>query len=85
MTHTSFVSMWFSASLALGVFACDVFFFFSPEWKQFVIFISAFGALLALCGAFLLVESPIKLLTDGEQLRATSSLEYVKKFNRRGR
>ncbi len=58
--------MWMAASLAVGVFWCDVFFFFWPDWKHFIIFNSALAALLTLFGAFLLVESPIKLLLDGE-------------------
>ena len=84
MTHISFVSMWFSGSLALGVLFQCALFFWIPYWRYFLIFNVCVGLLVTLMGICLLVESPMYLLIIGEVIKASESLEHIKKFNNQG-
>ena len=81
MTHISFVSMWFSGSLALAVLAQCCYFLFYPHWKIFLIFNISFGAIVALSGILLLSESPMHNLLLNKSAEATQSLDRIKKFN----
>ena len=71
MTHISFVSMWFSGSLALAVLAQCAYFFFIPHWKYFLIFNIGVGVIITFAGSYLLVESPMQLLIQGKTMQAT--------------
>ena len=84
MTHISFVSMWFSGSLALAVLFQTAYFFFIPHWKYFIILNIGVGLIITFAGSFLLVESPMHLLTKGNFMEASNSLEKVKRFNNLG-
>ena len=84
MTHISFVSMWFSGSLAIGVLVQCAYFFWIPYWRYYLIFNICFGLLLTFFGACLLVESPMYYLLKGDLLKASESLEFIKKFNNLG-
>ena len=84
MTHISFVSMWFSGSCALAVFAQCVYFFWLPYWRNFLIFNICYGIGITLLGACILAESPMHNLLKSDVEKASQSLEYIKKFNRMG-
>ena len=84
MTHISFVSMWFSGSLALAVLVQTAYFFFIPHWKYFLIFNIGVGVIITFAGSYLLVESPMHLLIHGNTLKANKSIERIKKFNNLG-
>lgn len=81
MTHISFVSMWFSGSIALGVLVQCIYFFWVPHWRYFLIFNISYGLLVVLLGACILIESPMFLLLKGDQMKASESLEYIKTLN----
>ena len=70
MTHISFVSMWFSGSLALAVLAQCAYFYFIPYTVYFLIFNAVFGLIVAVAGASLLVESPMQNLIRGNFMEA---------------
>ena len=74
MTHISFVSMWFSGSIALGVLFQCAYFFWVPYWRYFLIFNICIGLLVTLLGVCFLVESPMYLLINGKVVEASESL-----------
>ena len=76
--------MWFSGSVAFGVLVQCAYFFWIPHWRYFLIFNIAFGLLITLFGACLLVESPMYDTLKGNLLKASESLEFIKKFNNLG-
>lgn len=84
MTHISFVSMWFSGSLALVVLFQCAFFFFWPHWQYFVAGNVVFGIFITIVAFFMLLESPMHLLIKGNSTQATKNLEWIKKFNKLG-
>ena len=81
MTHISFVSMWFTGSLALVGLSQTLYFYFVYRWRYFIIFNVGFGLLVCLLGVCILVESPMHLLFKGDLMQAVRSLERIKKFN----
>ena len=84
MTHISFVSMWFSGSIALVILAIAAYFYWIPYWRVFLSVIIVLTLLLTLAGACLLVESPLHSLLKGDSSKANVSIQYIKEFNRLG-
>ena len=76
--------MWFSGSLAIGVLIQCAYFFWIPHWRYFLIANIAYGLLVTLFGACLLVESPMHYLLKDNVLKAQESIDYIKKFNKLG-
>jgi len=81
LTHSSFVAMWFSASLPASILAISGYFFFAPNWLYFLIAMAGLCFLSAIAGAFILVESPMQLILSGETSEAAESFRQIKKFN----
>ena len=81
MTHYSFISMWFTGSLALAVLTQCAYFFWLPYWKYFLIFNISLGLLVTLIGSLVLVGSPMQFLIKGDTCKAAKSIEWIKRFN----
>ena len=65
ITHVSFVSMWYYASMAVSVLAMSCLFYFAPSCWYFLISLAAMSMLITIIGGFTLVESPMQLLLAG--------------------
>ena len=81
MTHISFISMWFSGSIAIAIIVQCTYFYFWPHWKYFLIFNIVWGFFITALGSCILVESPMQMLLRGKVQAAQRTLDYIKKFN----
>ena len=84
MTHISFVSMWFSGSIAVAILGIAAYFFWIPYWRSFLIVIICLGVMLTIAGAWLLVDSPLHCLLSGDSSKANECICRIKQFNRLG-
>ena len=66
MTHISFISMWFSGSIAIAVLVQCTYFYFWPHFKYFLIFNIVLGFIVTALGSCVLVESPMQMLLRGK-------------------